>query len=528
MEFKAQNRAAVPDGESTTTLGYAEALQLGVRLHREGRLSEAEGIYRKLLEQVRDADVLQLLGLLSYHLGKSNDAVALLSEALRVDPDHSAALNNLGNVLKELGRLTEAESIFRRLLAVQPECASALNNLGVVLKALGRLEAAAAACQRATECQPQLADAWHNLGNILVALGRHDEAISAFQWALGLSPESGVTKLQLGHTYLHLGRAAEAEQAFRDAARFGSESAAAWYELATFARRQGDVDMAVLAYQRTIERDGDHHNAHHYLAAILEASGRRQEAIDIWSRWLAQSPDHPVPRHMLAAASGEGVPARAPDDFVRTCFDGFADRFDESLAHLDYRAPNLVGEVVAALPGSQNGTWEVLDAGCGTGWCAAQLRPCAHRLVGIDLSAGMLTRARSREVYNELIEGELTAWMAARQSMFDLIVSSDTLNYFGDLQPPFAAAAGALRPGGWLVFTLEARVEPMDADYHLHGRGRYCHHEDYVRRVLELAGFQVHEVRRDTLRMEAGQPVTGLIVAAQNAGAGNTDHGVGA
>src|SRR5262249_17340916 len=39
----------------------------------------------------------------------------------------------------------------------------------------------------------------------------------------------------------------------------------------------------------------------------------------------------------------------------------------------------------------------VLDAGCGTGWLAAGLRRAAPRaqVVGLDLSAGMLGRARA-------------------------------------------------------------------------------------------------------------------------------------
>ena len=34
-------------------------------------------------------------------------------------------------------------------------------------------------------------------------------------------------------------------------------------------------------------------------------------------------------------------------------------------------------------------------------------------------------------------------------------MSADTLVYFGDLEPVLAAAAGALRPNGLFVFTLE-------------------------------------------------------------------------
>jgi predicted TPR repeat methyltransferase len=55
----------------------------------------------------------------------------------------------------------------------------------------------------------------------------------------------------------------------------------------------------------------------------------------------------PSPR--IAACSGERVPARASDAYVRATFDAFADSFDEMLlSRLDYHAHELL---VAALTG---------------------------------------------------------------------------------------------------------------------------------------------------------------------------------
>ena len=53
----------------------------------------------------------------------------------------------------------------------------------------------------------------------------------------------------------------------------------------------------------------------------------------------------------------------------------------------------------------------MLDAGCGTGLCGPLIAPYARRLVGVDLSERMLAQARARDVYDELVKGELTAYL---------------------------------------------------------------------------------------------------------------------
>ena len=67
----------------------------------------------------------------------------------------------------------------------------------------------------------------------------------------------------------------------------------------------------------------------------------------------------------------------------------------------------------------------------------------------------MLAQAQAKNVYDELVKCELTAYLRDSPGAFDAIVSADTLVYFGPLQDVVAASAGALRPGGRLIFTVE-------------------------------------------------------------------------
>lgn len=62
------------------------------------------------------------------------------------------------------------------------------------------------------------------------------------------------------------------------------------------------------------------------------------------------------------------------------------------------------------------------------------LKPFATRLVGGDLSVGMLEQAARREIYDELVQAGLAVYIAAHPSTFDVIVASDTLVYQGRLE----------------------------------------------------------------------------------------------
>ena len=154
---------------------------------------------------------------------------------------------------------------------------------------------------------------------------------------------------------------------------------------------------------------------------------------------------------------------------------------------------------------------DVLDAGCGTGLCGPLVASYARRLVGVDLSAGMLAHAKEKNVYDELLKTELTAYLRDNLGAFDLIVSGDALVYFGDLKDVVTAAA-ALRPNGLFVFTLEHAIGGRaDFDYRLGLHGR--HTRAYVEQLLASSGLQP-EIAQTELRMEAGVPVIGLVIRA--------------
>lgn len=419
-------------------------------------------------------------------------------------------------LLQKNGQLAEAREVYDRILEVAPDDADALHYAGILAHQQGRNDEAVALIQRSLAIAPDRADCFSNLGIVLKAQGQVDEAVAAYRRAIAIDPEHPNAHNNLGVLLKAQGNVADAEEAYRAAIRLNPGHIDAYHNLGILLAGQKRTREAVLCYCKVTTLSPKHQEARRLLALAHCTLGQRDKAVEIYEAWLADEPDNPIPRHMLAACSGEEVPVRASDAFVEKTFDGFAASFDAKLAQLSYRAPSLVGALLSDSGLAAAKDRDVLDAGCGTGLCGPLVAPYAHRLTGVDLSARMLDGARGRQVYDELIKAELTAYLQDHEAAFDVIVSADTLVYFGVLDEVIAAASRALRPGGLLIFTVEESAADA-GDFCIETHGRYAHAAHYVDRVLRRVHLDPTMVRAD-LRMESGVPVAGLAVRAVKSG----------
>ena len=369
---------------------------------------------------------------------------------------------------------------------------------------------------RALEADPTLAGTHNNHGNALRALGRLQEAAAAYRAAVAHGLHEGMAHYNLGSVLRQAERHGEADDAFRQSLALRPDHAEAWNNRGNLLRDLGRFGEAAMGYRRALALRPDWADAHDNLGAVLyllHEQGGVEEAAALARLWRRDHPANPLARHIGTAIAGEEADARAPDDYVRQTFDLFAEEFDRKLAELDYRAPSLLAGLLAEE--ERRSGLDVLDAGCGTGLCAASLRPYARRLVGVDLSDGMLDRARARGLYDELKAAELVGFLAERPGAFDLVIAADVFCYFGVLDEAFAAAQAALRPGGRLAFTVE-ELEPADGRPHrVATHGRYAHAEAYIRAAVAGAGLAIRRCDHDRLRYESGEPVMGLVVLAE-------------
>jgi predicted TPR repeat methyltransferase len=389
------------------------------------------------------------------------------------------------------GRIAEAKAMYERILRRRPDDPDALNFLGMLEYQRGNQALGIRLLQKSLESAPENPHAWMNLGNMLLGTGDAERGAQAYEQVTTLAP--GLWQ--------------------------------GWFNRATCLRRLRRLEEAIESLKTAISLKPDHDQAYEKLGMIFYRAGKTREMAELYADWVRYNPDNPTARHMYAAAAGQAVPDRASDEYVRSTFDGFADTFDENLQDLGYRAPQLLAAAIARHlgPDPVRGALDILDAGAGTGLCGPLLRARARRLVGVDLSTGMLDKARARRVYDELVAAELGGYLRAQPAAFDVVVSADTLVYFGALEDVLSAAADSLRPGGLLAFTVERWIDGGDgARFTMGLHGRYVHTEAYVAGALAGAGLRVLEVAPEVLRSELGTDVQGMVVVAQRSGGPGT------
>ena len=343
----------------------------------------------------------------------------------------------------EQGELAEAEGCYREALALVPDHPGVLTLLGMVLVDRENVDGAIDLLERARDLAPDFAPLQLALGSAYAAAGHDELAVTAMETAIKLDATSTVPLERLAR--------------------------------------------------------------YHILAR------RPREAIGLLRRVLRRDPTHAQARYLLAGLTGDRGATNVdspPPELVANLFDTYAASFEQHLtADLQYSVPTSLASLVAATGAVADGSWCVVDLGCGTGLVGVELRSYARTLIGCDLSPRMITRARQRALYDELHCEDLLATLARTRDV-DLIVAADVFIYVGALDATFAACARVLRRGGLLAFSIE---RSDGDDFVLQSTLRYTHGDAYVRRLAATHGFDVLRAEPSVLRVDHGEPVHGFL-----------------
>ena len=221
-------------------------------------------------------------------------------------------------------------------------------------------------------------------------------------------------------------------------------------------------------------------------------------------------PDDERHRFFLSYARGEN-PENQPAGIISTLFDGYAERFDRHLVvQLQYRLPQDVANMIHEWHPDRKG--DVLDLGCGTGLLGACLGPVQGVLVGVDLSIEMIDKAIAHKVYDKFHHVDVVAALKATPAdQYHVIAALEVFVYIGNLDEVVPNAFRILVPGGRFVFSCEL-AEPGEGDFNLQETFRYTHQATYLKRLMEESGFEDLIVEERSVRMHAGEPVSGLLV----------------
>jgi tetratricopeptide (TPR) repeat protein len=141
----------------------------GLDFHRAGRLSEAETIYRQILEaDPRQFEARTLLGLIMSQRGRHHEAIEHLDLALAVNSRVAITHSTRAIALLALRQYEEALHSLDCAIELTPCDAGAHINRGVALKELGRTDEAVASYERAIAIDPSAEEAFNNRGIALL------------------------------------------------------------------------------------------------------------------------------------------------------------------------------------------------------------------------------------------------------------------------------------------------------------------------------------------------------------------------
>lgn len=289
---------------------------------------------------------------------------------------------------------------------------------------------------------------------------------------------------------------------------------------ATALMTHGHWHAADAVLHEVLARQPLHVGALRALAQVQRITGQgdiaartRQRALDAEAANLGlQGEDRAAAAHFFFAVEGGHVqPQTMPPGLVARQFDLYADYDEHLVERLRYRAPEVLDDLVARHLAPAGAALRVLDAGCGTGLAGLRFRPYAQHLLGVDLSAAMIERARARSIYDVLICGDILA-VTASEAHFDLVIAADVMPYIGVLDPLMQGLFARVRPGGAIAFTTEASDTP---GVELRGSRRFAHGAEHVRSALVVAGFVDLVLESCTLRYESGEPVGGFAAFAR-------------
>ncbi len=250
----------------------------------------------------------------------------------------------------------------------------------------------------------------------------------------------------------------------------------------------------------------------YHLGLARQKLGQPKPAADALRRYLALEPTDRLGAGVLLAGLGEeGAMSTA---YVEALFDDYAPRFDAHLTEkLHYSGPQALMQALRKCRPPLR-FFRALDLGCGTGLMARALGGAAETLIGVDLSRRMLDEARKTNLYAELSQGDVVAFLERQEQPADLIVAADVLVYLGDLAALFQAAAQKLMPGGLFAFTVQALE---GGGFELGADARYAHSEAYLHETAAKAGLSVRLLEPVSTRMDRGAPVPGLVVVLESA-----------
>ena len=313
-------------------LTIEQALQQGVTAHKEGKLQDAERLYRAILQsQPLHPDANHNLGVLAVSVNKAKVALPLFKTALEANPkieqfwlsyidalikeqqfenakqvyeqakkqgldeeklnileaqlapineavnanSENPSQEQLSSLLEHYqnGRYDDAEKLGASISDEFPNHSFSWKVLGAVFKATGRKSEAINALETAVVLSPRDADTHFNLGIMLKEQGKLEKAVASYNQAIALKPDFAEALSNLGITLKELGRLNESENSCNRAIALKPDFAEAHHNLSLTLKELGRLEKALTSCAQAIAMKTDFHDAYVTLGSCIKKVG---------------------------------------------------------------------------------------------------------------------------------------------------------------------------------------------------------------------------------------------------------------
>lgn len=427
--------------------------------------------------------------------------------AVHAKPDFAAAHYNLGLLLLKHNQLAAAKKQFTNVLSLHPNHIDAQFYLGILQLEDNELDKAEQSFHDILAVNNEHVDALNNLGVIAMKREQGQLAIDYFTKALALDNQNLDARNNLAATFIHHDRFENALMHYDVLLQKEPQNIEYLYNSGVAQMALGHLQEASQHFETILGLKNNHFASLNNLAAIQIRLGQREKAVALLERAIAANPKDEASQFMLQAITQTKKNPHACSTYVNNLFDNYALYYDQHMqGPLAYSLPQQIGRILHRLKFAKSK--HSVDLGCGTGLSGVVLRELSERLTGVDISNKMLAQAKTKGIYDELVESELIKFLQKNKQHYDLAVAADVLPYLGELESLFAAVAKRLNKDGFFIFTHEISEKP---GWQLQESARFSHHPDYIKQLCRKHGFTIMVEEKVVARKQEQQGLDVLL-----------------
>ena len=240
-------------------LTVKEAFDLALQNHQNNNLQDAQNYYKKVLKiEPNHSPTLNNLGVIFKELGEHQKAKDCYERAIEINPNYTAAYFNLGVIFKELGENQKAKGCYEKVIKIDPNYTNAYFNLGILFRELGENQKAKGCYEKVITINPNHVGAYNNLGIIFRELGENQKAKDCYEKIIEINPNYTDAHNNLGLIFHELGEDKKAKDCYERAIEIDPDHALSYWNSHSLV---SNVDEALSILKKLYKIDNKHTQA---------------------------------------------------------------------------------------------------------------------------------------------------------------------------------------------------------------------------------------------------------------------------